>query len=142
MRGFIVNDDVPVMENAARPLQRNGYVGIFPAEIVKFSMMQLVAYVVGKQNNAYVRFYILQQRQCLQCYIIVYHVNTLSCRAVYLLIGHIRLYWLTIQYEPASPNGRLSKVEQDICQFRFCDNRPQLEVEFLHLKLATSSSVS
>ena len=51
---IVINDDIPVMEYAARSMQWDSNIGIFPTEIIELRFMQAVADIVGEYRYIHI----------------------------------------------------------------------------------------
>gem|GEM_PF-4433924 len=74
-----INNNVSVVKNTVRTLERNLNIRIFFAEIVILLFMQSLFQIVGKYRDFYIFRHRFQKNERFQTDVIVYHKNRL-CR--------------------------------------------------------------
>lgn len=96
IRGGMVNEDIPVVIDAARRFQFDVNMWVFVSEISKLRLMKAMVHIVAENGGLHPGGHRFQQDQCLQTDIVVNDMNCFFSIGIYFGIGDVGLNGLTV----------------------------------------------
>ena len=96
IRGGMVNEDIPVVIDAARRSQFDVNMGVLVSEISELGLMKAVVHIVAENGDLHPGGHRFQQDQCLQTDIVVNDMNCFLSVGIYFGIGDVGLNGLTV----------------------------------------------